>query len=179
STGEVMGIASRFDLAFAKAQVATGQSLPLEGGVFVSVTDKYKQEVVPIAQSLYQLGFKLIATRGTAATISSAGIPVQLTNKVSEGRPNLVDQIKNNQIQLCVNIPSGRTARGDDQIIRRTAINYGIPVVTTLAGARAVASAIAAMQTGAIEVKSLQEYHKNISYWESASKTKSAPYSGI
>ncbi|MBK9144301.1 MAG: carbamoyl-phosphate synthase large subunit [Candidatus Melainabacteria bacterium] len=179
STGEVMGIASRFDLAFAKAQVATGQSLPLEGGVFVSVTDKYKQEVVPIAQSLYQLGFKLIATRGTAATISSAGIPVQLTNKVSEGRPNLVDQIKNNQIQLCINIPSGRTARGDDQIIRRTAINYGIPVVTTLAGARAVASAIAAMQTGAIEVKSLQEYHKNISYWESASRTKSAPYSGI
>ncbi|MGD9683410.1 MAG: carbamoyl-phosphate synthase large subunit [Candidatus Obscuribacterales bacterium] len=179
STGEVMGIASRFDLAFAKAQVATGQSLPLEGGVFVSVTDKYKQEIVPIAQSLYQLGFKLIATRGTAATISSAGIPVQLTNKVSEGRPNLVDQIKNNQIQLCVNIPSGRTARGDDQIIRRTAINYGIPVVTTLAGARAVASAIAAMQTGAMEVKSLQEYHKNISYWESASKTKSAPYSGI
>ncbi|MBZ0186141.1 MAG: carbamoyl-phosphate synthase large subunit, partial [Candidatus Obscuribacterales bacterium] len=177
STGEVMGIASRFDLAFAKAQIATGQSLPLKGAVFISVTDKYKQEIVPIAQSLYQLGFKLIGTRGTAATISSAGIPIQLTNKVSEGRPNLVDQIKNTQIQLCINIPSGRTARGDDQIIRRTSINYRIPVVTTLSGARAVASAIAAMQSGAMEVKSLQEYHSNISFWESTSRTKSAPYS--
>lgn len=177
STGEVMGIAPRFDLAFAKAHVATGQSLPLEGRVFISITDQYKQDIVPIAQNLYQLGFKLVATRGTCAILNSAGIPVQVTNKVSEGRPNLVDQIKNNEIQLVINIPSGRTAYGDDQIIRRTAINYHIPVVTTLAGARATASAIAALQSGGLSVKSLQEYHKNISHWEQASRVRSAPYS--
>ncbi len=177
STGEVMGVASRFDLAFAKAHVATGQALPLKGGVFISVTDQYKQDVVPIAQNLYQLGFQLIATRGTASTIASAGIPVKVTNKVSEGRPNLVDQLKNGEIQLVINIPSGRTAYGDDQIIRRTAINYHIPVVTTLSGARATASAIAAIQSGPLSVQALQDYHKNISHWEAASRARSAPFS--
>jgi len=177
STGEVMGIASRFDLAFAKAQVASGQKLPTKGSVFVSVTDQYKQDIVPIAQNLYQLGFQLIATRGTAATLDRAGIPVKITNKVSEGRPNLVDQIKNGEIHLCINIPSGRTAYGDDQIIRRTAINYHIPVVTTLAGARATASSIAAIQSGGLSVKSLQEYHQKITTGESASRARSAPYS--
>lgn len=177
STGEVMGIATRFDLAFAKAQVASGQSLPTKGSVFVSVTDQYKHDIVPIAQNLYQLGFQLIATRGTAATLERAGIPVKITNKVSEGRPNLVDQIKNGEINLCINIPSGRTAYGDDQIIRRTAISYHIPVVTTLAGARATASSIAAIQTDGLSVKSLQEYHKKITHWESAARARSTPYS--
>ncbi len=177
STGEVMGIATRFDLAFAKAQVATGQSLPVKGSVFVSVTDQYKQDIVPIAQNLYQLGFQLIATRGTAGTLDRAGIPVKVTNKVSEGRPNLVDQIKNGEIHLVINIPSGRTAYGDDQIIRRTAINYHIPVVTTLSGARATASAIAAIQSGGLQVKSLQDYHKKISHGESAARARSTPYS--
>ncbi|MBX9671283.1 MAG: carbamoyl-phosphate synthase large subunit [Candidatus Obscuribacterales bacterium] len=177
STGEVMGIATRFDLAFAKAQVATGQSLPVKGSVFVSVTDQYKQDIVPIAQNLYQLGFQLIATRGTAGTLDRAGIPVKVTNKVSEGRPNLVDQIKNGEIHLVINIPSGRTAYGDDQIIRRTAINYHIPVVTTLSGARATASAIAAIQSGGLQVKSLQDYHKEISHGDSAARARSTPYS--
>jgi len=177
STGEVMGIASRFDLAFAKAQIASGQSLPTKGSVFVSVTDQYKQEIVPIAQSLYQLGFQLIATRGTASTLDRAGIPVKLTNKVSEGRPNLVDQIKNGEIHLCINIPSGRTAYGDDQIIRRTAINYHIPVVTTLAGARATASSIAAIQSGGLSVNSLQDYHQKITHGESASRARTTPFS--
>ena len=177
STGEVMGIASRFDFAYAKAQIAAGQSLPDSGSVFISVTDSSKHEIVPIAQNLYQLGFTLIGTRGTAATISSAGIPIKLTNKVSEGRPNLIDQIKNGVIKLIINIPSGRTARSDDQTIRRAALNYKTPVVTTLAGARAIVSAIGSLQGGSLDIKSLQEYHKSISYWEQATGSASTPYS--
>ncbi len=114
------------------------------------VSDIHKQEVVQVAQSLYRLGFELVATRGTAAAIKSAGVPAIVVNKVSEGRPNLVDRIKNGEIQLVINIPSGRTARDDDQLIRRASVNYNVPVVTTLAGARATASAIAAMQSGTI-----------------------------
>jgi carbamoyl-phosphate synthase large subunit len=169
STGEVMGIASQFGLAFAKAQLAAGHHLPNGGRTFISVSDVHKQDVVQVAQELYQLGFELVATRGTAAAIKSGGIPVMVVNKVSEGRPNLIDRIKNNEIQLVINIPSGRTARDDDQLIRRAAINYNIPVVTTLSGARATASAIAAIQRGALGVNSLQEYHQTVDYWENAS----------
>ncbi len=177
STGEVMGIASRFDIAYAKAQIAAGQTLPDSGSVFISVTDSSKDEIVPIAQNLYQLGFTLIGTRGTASTISSAGIPIKLANKVSEGRPNLIDQIKNGEIRLIINIPSGRTARSDDQTIRRAALNYKTPVVTTLAGARAIVSAIGSLQGGSLDIKSLQEYHKSISYWERATNSATTPYS--
>jgi carbamoyl-phosphate synthase large subunit len=169
STGEVMGIASQFGLAFAKAQIGAGHNLPVKGRVFVSVSDAYKGEVVPVAQNLYQLGLELVATRGTAASIQSAGIPVTVVNKVSEGRPNLVDRIKNEEIQLVINIPSGRYAHVDDQEIRRASINYNIPVVTTLSGARATAAAIAALQSGPLGVKSLQEHHKNMSVRGSAS----------
>lgn len=177
STGEVMGIASRFDIAYAKAQIATGQTLPKDGSVFISVTDSQKESIVPIAQNLYQLGFTLIGTRGTAASIAAAGIPIRVTNKVSEGRPNLIDQIKNGVIKLIINIPSGRTARSDDQTIRRSALNYKTPVVTTLSGAKAIVSAIGSLEGGSLDVKSLQEYHKSISYWESTNKSVSAPYS--
>ncbi len=170
STGEVMGVASQFGLAFAKAQLGAGQMLPTRGRVFISVSDIYKQDVVPVAQSLYQLGFELVATRGTAAAIKTGGIPVVVVNKVSEGRPNVVDRIKNGEIHLVVNIPSGRTAHHDDQLIRRASINYNVPVVTTLSGAKATAAAIAALQHGTLGVKTLQEYHKNIAYWESASR---------
>lgn len=169
STGEVMGIASQFGLAFAKAQIAAGHSLPTKGRVFVSVSDSHKTDLIPTAQSLYQLGFELIATRGTAATIKAAGIPTLVTNKVSEGRPNLVDRIKNGEIQLVINIPSGRTARDDDQLIRRAAVNYNVPVVTTASGARAVVQGISALQAGTLGVKSLQDYHESISYWETRS----------
>lgn len=169
STGEVMGIASQFGLAFAKAQIAAGHSLPTKGRVFVSVSDSHKTDLIPTAQSLYQLGFELIATRGTAATIKAAGIPTLVTNKVSEGRPNLVDRIKNGEIQLVINIPSGRTARDDDQLIRRAAVNYNVPVVTTVSGARAVVQGISALQAGTLGVKSLQDYHESISYWETRS----------
>lgn len=169
STGEVMGISTQFGQAFAKAQIAAGHKLPVKGRIFVSVSDLHKQEVVLVAQSLYQLGFELVATRGTAAAIKTAGVPAIVVNKVSEGRPNLVDRIKNGEIQLVINIPSGRTARDDDQLIRRASINYNVPVVTTLAGARATASAIAAMQSGAVSVRALQDYHKNINKHEASS----------
>jgi carbamoyl-phosphate synthase large subunit len=177
STGEVMGIASQFGVAFAKAQIAAGNKLPGNGRIFISVSDLHKQGVVPIAQSLYQLGFELVATRGTASAIRSGGIPISIVNKVSEGRPNLVDRIKNGEIQLVLNIPSGRTARDDDQLIRRAAVTYNVPVVTTLAGARATAAAIAAVQHGGtLGVNSLQEYHRNIAYWETASKRRVAGF---
>jgi carbamoyl-phosphate synthase large subunit len=170
STGEVMGISSQFGHAFAKAQIAAGHELPIEGRVFLSVSDAYKKEVVPVAQSLYQLGFEIVATRGTASTILAAGIPSKIVNKVSEGRPNLVDRIKNSEINLVINIPSGGPAHRDDQEIRRAAINYNVPVVTTLAGAKATASAIGALQQGHLGVQSLQEYHKKIAFWESTTR---------
>ncbi len=168
STGEVMGIASQFGLAFAKAQLGAGQILPTAGRTFISVSDIHKSDVVSIAQSLYHLGFELVATRGTANAIKSGGIPVIVVNKVSEGRPNLVDRIKNGEIQLVINIPSGRTARDDDQLIRRASINYNVPVVTTISGARATAAAIAALQNGSLAVKSLQDYHSKISAKETS-----------
>ena len=168
STGEVMGIASQFGLAFAKAQIAAGHDLPTKGRVFLSVSDAYKHELVPVAQSLYQLGFEIVATRGTASTILAGGIPAKVVNKVSEGRPNLVDRIKNREINLVINIPSGRSAHRDDQVIRRAAINYNVPVVTTLSGAKATASAIAALQQGHLGVCSLQEYHQKIAHMENS-----------
>jgi carbamoyl-phosphate synthase large subunit len=171
STGEVMGIASQFGLAFAKAQIAAGQAIPTKGRIFISVSDAHKQESVAVAQNLYQLGFELIATRGTAQVLKAAGIPALVTNKVSEGRPNLIDRIKNGEINLVLNIPSGRAARGDDQLIRRAAINYNVPVVTTMSGAWATVSAIGALQSGSLGVKSLQEYHQSIAYWESTSSS--------
>lgn len=176
STGEVMGIATQFALAFAKAQLGAGNVLPTKGRIFISVSDNYKQEVVRIAQSVYQLGFEIVATRGTAAAIKNGGIPVMTINKVSEGRPNLVDRIKNGEIHLIINIPSGQSARSDDQIIRRAAINLNVPVVTTLSGARATTAAIESMQRGTIGVQSLQEYHRNIAYWETKSRSRSVRY---
>jgi carbamoyl-phosphate synthase large subunit len=173
STGEVMGIASQFGLAFAKAQLGAGQKLPTSGRIFVSVSDIHKHEMVSVAQSLYQLGFELVATRGTAAAIAAGGIPVIVVNKVSEGRPNLVDRIKNGEIQLVVNIPSGRLARDDDQLIRRAAINYNIPVVTTISGAKATAAGIAALQSGSLSVRSLQDYHAKISLTEATNPVRS------
>jgi carbamoyl-phosphate synthase large subunit len=119
---------------------------------------------------LYQLGFELVATRGTASAIRSGGIPVIIVNKVSEGRPNLVDRIKNGEINLVINLPSSRTARQDDQLIRQAAITYNVPVVTTVAGAKATASAIAALQSGSLAVHSLQEYHEKISSTETTSR---------
>lgn len=162
STGEVMGIDTDFGRAFAKAQLAAGQNLPLGGTVFISVSDRDKQAVIPVAQEFVKLGFRLLATAGTQKVLAQHGIPVEKVLKLHEGRPHVIDAIKNHQIQLLVNTPSGVEAQQDGQKIRRTALAYKIPLVTTLAGAKATAAAIRALQLGSLQVKSLQEFHAEI-----------------
>ncbi|MFS8893621.1 carbamoyl-phosphate synthase large subunit [Synechococcus sp. O70.1] len=162
STGEVMGIDTDFGRAFAKAQLAAGQNLPLGGTVFISVSDRDKQAVIPVAQELVKLGFRLLATAGTQKALAEHGIPVEKVLKLHEGRPHVIDAIKNGQIQLIVNTPSGGEAQQDARKIRRTALAYKIPLVTTLAGAKATAAAIRALQSGSLGVKSLQEFHAEI-----------------
>ena len=143
STGEVMGIDDGFGKAFAKAELAAGELLPSQGTAFVSVIDRDKEKVIPIARELQSLGFDILATMGTAAALKAAGLEkVDLTLKISEGRPNVLDAVKNKQIQLIVNTPSGEDAQAEGRTIRRMALAYKIPIVTTIAGARATAAAI-------------------------------------
>ncbi len=159
STGEVMGIDTDFGRAFAKAQLGAGQALPLTGTMFISVSDRDKEAVVAIAKDCLELGFKLLSTEGTQRYLRSQGLDVEKVLKVHEGRPHIVDAIKNQEVQLIINTPSGNEAQQDAQEIRRTAITYKVPLVTTLAGARATVAAIRALQAGQLEVRSIQEYH--------------------
>ncbi len=160
STGEVMGIDTEFGRAFAKAQIGAGQQLPQQGMVFMSINDRDKQGAVPVAEELIRLGFTIVATEGTQRFLRSHGLEVEKILKLHEGRPHVVDAIKNREIQLIINTPTGIEAQQDGQTIRRTALTYKIPLVTTLAGARATAAAIRALQEGRLGVKSLQEYHQ-------------------
>ena len=159
STGEVMGIGQSFELAFAKSQLAAGQKLPLSGTVFLSVKDRDKMALLETAFNFYDLGFKIVATRGTSAYLSDHGISNQRVNKVREGRPHIVDMIKNGKIDLVINTTSNKVAVSESYSIRRTALTRNIPYTTTIAGARATALAIKAMIKGTLEVKTLQEYH--------------------
>lgn len=167
STGEVMGIDIDFGRAYAKAELASYQRLPAAGTVFVSMSDRDKQGVVPIVQDLVALGFKIVATEGTRVVLEEQGIEAERVLKIHEGRPHVADWIKNGQIQLIINTPSSEEARADGLTIRRTALAYKVPIVTTLAGARATTAAIKALntanadgQTGvqSLMVKALQEY---------------------
>jgi len=158
STGEVMGVDVDFGKAFAKAELAASQRLPLEGTVFISMNDRDKAAVIPVAQELSALGFKLVATSGTQKFLMDAGLAVDPVLKIHEGRPNIEDAIKNSEIQLIINTPVGSTAQEDDRSIRRTALAYKVPIITTIAGARATASAIRSLQEKPLEVKSIQEY---------------------
>jgi carbamoyl-phosphate synthase large subunit len=160
STGEVMGIGNSFGLAFAKSQIAAGQNMPLSGTVFISVKDKDKMALLETANCLYALGFKIVATQGTSAYLSEHGIPNRGVNKVREGRPHIVDMIKNGEIDLIVNTTSNKKAISESYSIRRTALTLNIPYTTTLAGARATALAIKAMIEGELDVKTVQEYHR-------------------
>jgi carbamoyl-phosphate synthase large subunit len=160
STGEVMGIDTDFGRAFAKAQLAAGQNLPLQGTVFISVSDRDKSAVALIAQDFLNLGFHLLCTEGTHRFLAEKGLKVEKVLKLHEGRPHVIDFIKNREIHLIVNTPTGSEAQQDGQRIRRTAITYKVPLITTLAGARATVAAIRALQWGSLGVKSLQEYHK-------------------
>ena len=158
STGEVMGIDVDFGKAFAKAELAASQRLPLEGTVFISMNNRDKTAVIPVAKELAELGFQLVATAGTQKALMDAGLTVEPVLKIHEGRPNIEDAIKNSEIQLIINTPVGSAAQEDDRSIRRTALAYKVPIITTIAGARATASAIRSLQDKPLEVKSIQEY---------------------
>ena len=159
STGEVMGSSHDFGLAYAKAELAAGDALPTSGRVFLSTHDRDKQALVPVAQRLIELGFELTATSGTAKTLTDAGLSVTSVLKVHEGRPNIEDQIRSGGIQLAINTPIGRQAAHDDRYIRRAALDYSVPTVTTLAGARAAVEAIAALQAETMSIHALQDVH--------------------
>ena len=159
STGEVMGIADNFGEAFAKAQTAAGQKLPIKGTAFVSVADHDKPGVAEVARKFVDMGFKLVATAGTADVLEAAGMTVERVYKVKEGRPNVVDLIKGERIHLIVNTPQGPDPFFDEKAIRRAAVSARIPTITTLAAARAAAEGIAALQRGEIKVQALQTLH--------------------
>ncbi len=160
STGEVMGMGASFGEAFAKASMGAGQILPLKGTAFISVNDSDKKNAVRVARRLSDLGFRLVATRGTAARLNEAGVECESVYKVNEGRPNVVDYIKSDEIDLIVNTPLGKTSFYDERAIRRAAMQYGVVTFTTLTGASAAASAIEALQgQEKMTVISLQEHH--------------------
>ncbi|MEL6453454.1 MAG: carbamoyl-phosphate synthase large subunit [Cyanobacteria bacterium J06623_5] len=158
STGEVMGIDTSFGQAYAKAELAAGQVLPLAGTVFISVNDRDKAAVIPIAQDFASIGFKIIATSGTHSTLSAAGIAVDRVLKIYEGRPHIGDAIKNQDIQLIINSPVGEAAQEDDRILRRTALDYKVPTITTIAAAKATLGAIRSLKDNQLTVKALQDY---------------------
>jgi carbamoyl-phosphate synthase large subunit len=159
STGEVMGVADNFGEAFAKAQIAAGQKLPTQGSVFISVTDHDKPAVADVARRFADMGFKLVATAGTADIIEDAGLSVERVYKVKEGRPNVVDLIKGDRIQLIINTPHGADPWFDEKAIRRAAVTARITTITTLSAARAAAEGIAALQRGEVRVQALQHLH--------------------
>ncbi len=159
STGEVMGIDSNFGRAFAKSQIAAGMMLPREGKVFVSVRDADKAGMLPSVRMLRECGFRILATGGTADFLNRNGIPAEPVRKINEGRPHVADLIKNGEIALVINTPLGAQSKADSYYIRRTALVYNIPYVTTLAAARAVAHAILHLIEEDLTVRSLQEYH--------------------
>ncbi len=161
STGEVMGSATSFGMAYAKSELAAGEALPIKGMVFLSTHDRDKAALVPIAKSLIELGFGLIATSGTALAIKSAGLNVRPVLKVHEGRPNIEDLIRSGEVQLVINTPIGRQAAHDDKYLRRAAIDYCVPILTTLAGARAALEAIIELQNQnqSLSIAALQDIH--------------------
>lgn len=159
STGEVMGIDTDFPRAYAKAQMAAAPALPTGGNLFVSVKDSDKKAIVPIVKDFSDLGFKIHATDGTAALLKDSGITVIRLNKLAQGRPNVVDMIKNGEMQFIINTPAGKQPRQDEVVIRSTAVANRIPIMTTLRAAAASVSAIKSMAEAPLTVKSLQEYH--------------------
>jgi carbamoyl-phosphate synthase large subunit len=162
STGEVMGIGTDFGTAYAKAQLGAGQRLPTGGTVFISVMDIDKPAVVPVAREFERLGFTILCTSGTGDFLRGQEIQVQHVNKLTQGRPHVEDAIKNHQIDLVINTGSGDRSSRDGYVIRRTALKYGIPYVTTVAGALAASKAVAALKAQALSVRCLQAYHSGV-----------------
>jgi carbamoyl-phosphate synthase large subunit len=162
STGEVMGGSTNFGVAFAKAQLSVGQRLPDSGTAFVSVNNDDKANLLPIARDLAELGFRLIASRGTAAFLRAYGLVVEVVYKVNEGRPNIADEIVNKKVHLVVNTPLGRESFFDDRAVRRAAMMHEVPCITTLTGAAAAVSAIRATRQQGVSVRALQDYYAGI-----------------
>jgi carbamoyl-phosphate synthase large subunit len=159
STGEVMGVGETFGEAYGKAMQGAGLRLPTTGRAFISVNDSDKGHAVVLARKLSRLGFQLIATLGTAARLREVGLEVETVFKVNEGRPNIVDHIKTGEIALVINTPLGRVSHFDEQAIRRAALQYSVPCVTTMTGAQAIVEAITASGADEVVVRSLQEMH--------------------
>ncbi len=159
STGEVMGIGAEWGVAYAKAQMAASPALPRQGRVFISVRDSDKKAIVPVARELAALGFELCATDGTARLLTGAGLKVATLFKLSEGRPNCLDLIKNGELQLIINTPAGKSPRADEVKIRTAAVANKISIMTTLAGAKAAVLGIRALRERGLSVAPLQEYH--------------------
>jgi carbamoyl-phosphate synthase large subunit len=159
STGEVMGLDADLGVAYAKSQMGANATLPLGGRVFISVSDAHKQDVTEVARSFADLGFELVSTSGTAEVLEKEGMTVRRVFKLQEGRPNALDLLKNREVQLVINTPSGQVPRADEVRIRTTAVYTGTPIMTTLSSARAAALAIRALQQHGYGVKPLQEYH--------------------
>jgi carbamoyl-phosphate synthase large subunit len=160
STGEVMGIDADLGIAYGKAQMSAQPALPTGGNVFISVKDSDKRSVVPIADKFAELGFTLYATGGTARVLAKAGIPVKRLYKLQEGRPNVLDLIKNGEMHFIINTPSGQQPRRDEVVIRSAAVAARVAIMTTLRGAQASSAAIQALKDSGYGVKSLQEYHQ-------------------
>jgi carbamoyl-phosphate synthase large subunit len=159
STGEVMGGADTFGVAFAKAMMSAAQRLPAKGTVFISVNNSDKPTVLPIARDLAELGFSLVATRGTAAFLRAHGLDVDVMYKVNEGRPNVADHLVNRSIDMVINTPLGRDSFFDDRAVRRAATMAQVPCITTLTGASAAVQAIRALRQAELTVRSLQDYY--------------------
>ena len=161
STGEVMGISNSFPIAFAKSQLAAGVTLPTEGNVFLSVGTGHKDRAVKIAEQLHEMGYTILATVGTARALQNASVPVQVVKKIIEGQPNLIDHMKNDGVDLILNTPSGKGARTDEGTIRATAVQHGIPCITTIQAAEAVVEALQALRKESMGVEALQDRFKS------------------
>ena len=157
STGEVIGFDTHLGSAYAKAESGAGNSLPIEGTVFISVNDSDKIQAIPLARDFKELGFNIVATTGTAELLSENGVFSQSIFKVGEGRPNVVDAIKNGEVQLVVNTPLGAQSRFDEYEIGRSAIRYKVPAITTISGAQAAVRGIRNIKNGSIQYRSLQD----------------------
>ncbi|OGW85466.1 MAG: hypothetical protein A2987_02770 [Omnitrophica bacterium RIFCSPLOWO2_01_FULL_45_10] len=163
STGEVMGIDSTFGVAYAKSQIAAGQKLPIKGNVFISVKNQDKRNIVFIAKKLADLGFKIMATSGTAQGLKNNDIDVRVLPKLHEGRPNIIDLLKDGKVDLIINTPVGKITKEDEARIRASAILYDVSLVTTISGAQATVNGIETLiKKKAFSVTPLQEYHKKI-----------------
>ncbi len=162
STGEVLGLADSYGLAFFKSQEATQTSLPVEGTVLITIADRDKDRIIQVARNFKDMNFRIVATAGTGKFLMEHGIEAETIKKIYEGRPNIVDAIKNGDINLVINTPAGKQSEYDDSYIRKNAIKYKIPYITTTSAALAATQGIAERRSGEYQVRSLQDYHLGI-----------------